>query len=187
MAVGEHPHVLALCEEMRAQVETHERVLLSQLPAMLCDLAPQTSAPDPISTPSSTSRLLGLNVSLSSGESSPATGDTPPAQPAAKLTRDEHLRRVDELVLHLRAGPYPSMEPTATRAAQRAATASPPPVTSDTESTFDTSAFSPSPPKAAISYLTNAAPAQPASTPPRPRSAAAGRLLFPNTATLDKP
>ena len=39
-------------------------------------------------------------------------------------------------------------------------------------------------------YLTNAAPAQPASSPPRLRGgggAAAGRLLFPNTTTPDKP
>ena len=187
MPAGEHPRVLAMCAEMRAQVENHERALLPQLPAMLCELAPMTSAPDPTSTPSSTFRLLGLNVSLSSGESSPATGATPPAQPAAKLTKADHLRRIDELAQQLRTGPYPTMEPTAIPAAQRAATASPPPATSDTDSTFDTTGFSPSPPKAAISYLTNAAPAQPAPTPPRPRGAAAGRLLFPNTNTPDKP
>ena len=172
---------------MLAQLENHERDILSHRPVGLCELAPLTSPPNLISTPSSTSRLLGLNVSLSSGETSPATGATPPAQPAAKLTRQDHERRLDELVLRLRPGPYPSMVPTAIPAAQRAAAASPPPVTSDTESTFNATDFSPSPPKAAISYLTNAAPSQPASPPPRPRGAAAGRLLFPDTTTLHKP
>ena len=173
--------------DMRAQAEDHDRDLTSQLPEMLCAIAPLTYAPNLNTSPSSTSLLLGLNVSLSSGESSPAITATPPARPAARLTKDDHLRRVHELALQLHRDPYPHMVPTAIPATQRAATASPPSATSDAESTLDTTCFSPSPPKAAIGYLTNAAPAQPASSPPRLRAAAAGRLLFPNATTPDKP
>ena len=179
--------MLKMLADMRARAEDHDRALTSRLPEMLFEIAPLTYAPNLNTSPSSTSRLLGLNVSLSSGESSPATNAPPPARSAAKLMIDDHLRRVDELALQLRREPYPHMVPTAISATQRAATASPPSATSDAEPTFDTTCFSPSPPKATISYLTNAAPAQPASSPPHLRAAAAGRLLFPNATTPNKP
>ncbi len=188
MAIGDDPHVIRLYAELREKMEVYGHNLSSIPPARPHQTTPPTSPPALISTPaSSTSRLLDLSTSLSSGEGSPADGGTPPARRTARFQRLHLTRRVNQLALQLKDGPYPAMAPTLGRPAQRARTALPPPVTSGNESTLEPSAFSPSPPKAPSRSLTHDSPHHLASPAPRPPGLATvtGRRHFPTT-TSDK-